>query len=110
MITYMKSTEMKSPSTNQEFWAEIHSTYTEDELKESASLRAIVHAHYFKKRLAQEIRQKREALNLTQRQLAQLAHTSQREISFLEQAKGNQTLASVSRVLFILELQLEIKK
>jgi predicted transcriptional regulator len=60
--------------------------------------------------LAKEIKAKREELKLTQRELAQLANISQREISFLEQAKGNQTLASVSRVLFILDLQLEIRK
>jgi len=110
MITYMKSASTKAPSTNQEFWADIHATYTEEELKETASLRAIVYAHDLKKRLAEEIRLKREELMLTQRELAKLANISQREISFLEQAKGNQTLASVSRVLFILDLQLEIRK
>jgi len=110
MITYMKSASTKAQSTNQEFWADIHATYTEEELKETASLRAIVYAHDLKKRLAEEIRLKREELMLTQRELAKLANISQREISFLEQAKGNQTLASVSRVLFILDLQLEIRK
>jgi len=110
MITYMKSARTKATSTNQEFWADIHATYTEEELKETASLRAILYAHDLKKRLAEEIRLKREELMLTQRELAKLANISQREICFLEQAKGNQTLASVSRVLFVLNLGLDIRK
>ena len=109
MITYMNSVKESPTIANEEFWQDIHATYTEDELKEVAPLRAIVYAHDLKIRLAKEIKAKREELKLTQRELAKLANISQREISFLEQAKGNQTLASVSRVLFILDLQLEIR-
>lgn len=110
MITYMKSAKVSPSNPNENFWKDIHATYTEEELKETASLRAIVYAHDLKKRLAKEIRLKREELMLTQRELAKLANISQREISFLEQAKGNQTLASVSRVLFVLDLGLDIRK
>jgi DNA-binding XRE family transcriptional regulator len=105
----MKSSKSGKPSSHEEVWAKIEATYTPEELLGLLPYKAVESALFFKRSLAEQIRSKRESSSLTQRELAKMASISQRDVSFLEQAKGNPTITTICRVLYVLELQLQIK-
>lgn len=109
MITYMKSNNSGKPSSSKDVWEKIETAYSSKDLEQLIPLKAIEAALSFKDSLAEQIRSQREATGLTQRELAKLASISQRDVSFLEQSKGNPTITTVSRILHVLDLNLQIK-
>jgi DNA-binding XRE family transcriptional regulator len=109
MIACMKSSKSGKTSSHEEVWSKIEANYSPEELLGLLPFKAVESALQFKRSLAEQIRSKREAAGLTQRELAKLASISQRDVSFLEQSKGNPTITTVSRILHVLDLKLQIK-
>ena len=109
MITYMKSQNSGKTSSQNDVWEKIEASYSSKDLEQLRPLKAIEAALAFKDSLGEQIRSQREAAGLTQRELAKLASISQRDVSFLEQSKGNPTITTVSRILHVLDLELQVK-
>jgi ribosome-binding protein aMBF1 (putative translation factor) len=68
-----------------------------------------VEAKNFRKVFGQTICQRREALGLSQRELATLATVSQRDVSHIEQGKANPTVTTQIKLLSALGLKLAIE-
>ena len=109
MITYMKSQNSGKTSSTKDVWDQIEASHSSNDLEQLLPLKAIEAALSFKDSLAEQIKSQREEAGLTQRELAKLASISQRDVSFLEQSKGNPTITTVSRILHVLDLKLQIK-
>lgn len=108
MITYMKSTNSTKTSTHEEVWAKIEASYTAEDLRQIKPLKAIVAASKFRNDAAKLIKAKREALEMNQRDFAKFLGISQRDVSHLEQAKGNPTIATLSIVFYMLDMEMRI--
>ena len=108
MITYMKSQNSPKTITHEEFWSRVEATYTAEDLRQIKPLKAIVAASKFRNDAAKLIKAKREALEMNQRDFAKYLGISQRDVSHLEQAKGNPTIATLSIVFYMLDMEMGI--
>jgi DNA-binding transcriptional regulator YiaG len=108
MIAYMKSQNFPKTITHEEFWSRVEATYTAEDLRQIKPLKAIVAASKFRNDAAKLIKAKREALEMNQRDFAKYLGISQRDVSHLEQAKGNPTIATLSIVFYMLDMEMGI--
>ncbi len=108
MITYMKSHIPPKTITHEEFWSRVEATYTAEDLKQIKPLKAIVAASKFRNDASNLIKSKREALEMNQRDFAKYLGISQRDVSHLEQAKGNPTIATLSIVFYMLDIEIAV--
>jgi ribosome-binding protein aMBF1 (putative translation factor) len=104
----MKSTNSTKTSTHEEVWAKIEASYTAEDLRQIKPLKAIVAASTFRNDVAKLIKAKREALDMNQRDFAKYLGISQRDVSHLEQAKGNPTISTLSVVFYMLDIELTV--
>ena len=104
----MKSTNSTKTSTHEEVWAKIEASYTTEDLRKLKPLKAIVAASKFRKEASKLIKAKRETLEMNQRDFAKYLGISQRDVSHLEQAKGNPTIATLSIVFYMLDIELTV--
>ena len=106
MITYMKTKEYLD---FQEATAERVKKLTPEGKALWDQLQLEVEAKNFRKVFGQTICQRREALGLSQRELATLATVSQRDVSHIEQGKANPTVTTQIKLLSALGLKLAIE-
>jgi ribosome-binding protein aMBF1 (putative translation factor) len=105
MITYMKSKEFVD---FEEASSERVKRLTPEAKALWDQMRLEVEAKNFRKLFGQRISQRREELGLNQRELANLATISQRDVSHIEQGKANPTLTTQVKLLGALGLKLDI--
>ena len=62
--------------------------------------------------LANNIKERRDVLKITQEQLAEMAEVGLRTLKSIEKGKGNPTIATINKLAMVLgmELKLEVKK
>jgi ribosome-binding protein aMBF1 (putative translation factor) len=106
MITFMES---KGYVSFEDATAERVKNWSPEARELWDQLQLEVEAKNFRKVFGQTICQRREALGLSQRELATLATVSQRDVSHIEQGKANPTVTTQIKLLSALGLTLAIE-